>query len=317
MALENEFHSGQTIFQEIDSTNLPTNSVQFQDMVCEALIKFENGSQLVEKESIFSKNEELDDIGTEFIKYITIPYYIGELHLKVVDSDRVDQLTTAVRYFNQFLATCKKLKLVRKEDLKSLYRDAPTDPTSRRAELITRVKREKANKARLEAIVQQKAAKKSSNDNDDELERRHILLLVDGYVQKSISQLELTEVELNMLSMVSQNPPQESRGNRNSTNNHFNNPEIYTILPGGRRVELAQQVFRPGFNMATITPEEAVAAEISNGRMVKGPGGAASAKKGDSENEDEDVDNEEKLCSTRNWDDFKDDNPRGWGNTKQ
>jgi len=289
-------------------------------MVREALIKFGNASQLVEKEAIFSVNEELDDIGTEYIKYIVIPYYVGELHLKVVDSERLDHLTTALRYFNQFLVTCKRLKLVRKEDLKPLHRDAPTDPTSRRAELIARVKREKENKARLEAIIRQKAAKKSSveTDHDDELERQHVLLLVEDYVQKSISQVELTEVERKMLSMISQNPPQESRGNRNTANSQFKKPELYTILPGGRRVELAQQVFRPGFNMATITVEEAVEEDIRSGRMVKGPGGAASAKKDDNnENEDEDIDNEEKLRKARTWDTFKDDNPRGWGNTKQ
>jgi immunoglobulin-binding protein 1 len=68
--------------------------------------------------------------------------------------------------------------------------------------------------------------------------------------------------------------------------------------------------------MATITPEEALEYDIRAGKMATGPGGAASAKK-DDEDEDEGIDNEEKLQKARNWDDFKDDNPRGWGNTKR
>jgi immunoglobulin-binding protein 1 len=78
------------------------------------------------------------------------------------------------------------------------------------------------------------------------------------------------------------------------------------------RQELASQVFRPGFNMATVTPEQAADAEIKAGRMVKGGG---NAKK--DESDDEDDDDDEKVMKARAWDDFKDDNPYGSGNSKR
>jgi hypothetical protein len=110
-------------------------------MVFTATTHFDGAAQLIEQHALFSANEELDDILTESLKYVMTPFYLAELQLKVVDSERVGHLASALRYYSQFLATCKRLKLARKEDLKSLKRDAPIDPTSRRAELIGRVKR--------------------------------------------------------------------------------------------------------------------------------------------------------------------------------
>ncbi len=92
---------------------------------------------------------------------------------------------------------------------------------------------------------------------------------------------------------------------------------------------MAAQVFRPGYTMATVTPEEAVEAEIRAGRlqMPTNPP-KKTTKRGDeeddddeqkdgkkSDDEDDDVDDDAKLRKAREWDNFKDDNPRGWGNT--
>lgn len=136
-------------------------------------------------------------------------------------------------------------------------------------------------------------------------------------IQKAVLQIELTEKELQVLSFMGTQEHRDHQANPTPPNSG-KAPEIYTILPGGRRIDLAKQVFQPGYNLATITPEQAAEAEMRAGRMLKGPGGEASAKKNsDDEDEDEDIDNEAKLQKARYWDDFKDDNPRGWGNTKR
>lgn len=64
--------------------------------------------------------------------------------------------------------------------------------------------------------------------------------------------------------------------------------------------------------MATLTPEDAFEAEVQAGRMISSKN---QAKQDD--DSDDDVDDEAKLQKARAWDNFKDDNPRGWGNSKK
>jgi len=154
---------------------------------------------------------------------------------------------------------------------------------------------------------------------DEELQRSHWIEIVKHHVVKAVAEVENTEKELQMLEMVAQRPPaqqaRDSRGNAITaipTSVTSSKPIAYTILPGGRRQELASQVFQPGFNMATMTPEQAYEAEVRAGRMVKGGGNDKKA-----ESDDEDEDDEDKLRKARYWDDFKDDNPFGSGNSKR
>lgn len=92
---------------------------------------------------------------------------------------------------------------------------------------------------------------------------------------------------------------------------------MLTMHAHTHRVDLQAQVFQPGFNRATVTPEEAYEAEVKAGRMLTGGGKASEPKDDKDEDEDEDIDNEDKLRKARYWDNFKDDNPFGSGNSRR
>ena len=91
----------------------------------------------------------------------------------------------------------------------------------------------------------------------------------------------------------------------------------------GQRERYAKDVFKP-FNPATMMPDDprALAADdalssirAENRRRAAGlPADPEEEHK--SEDDDSDKETEESLRKARKWDEFKDDNPRGWGNSK-
>jgi immunoglobulin-binding protein 1 len=320
--LSQQFEAGVKGYQAIDSSPLSSSSSEYQALVAEARLAFGEVGMQLSQLSVFSPNEELDDIASDHLRYILTPYYQAELELLVVDRERLDHLNSAKRLFARFLQHCENLKLIHKEDIKSLYTDNPENPTERRATLIARTKREKEMRSKMEEL--QKQISQSTVAVDEEMHRSNWVNIINHNLVKAISQVESTEREIKMLEFVAQRPPEQiprdSRGNplpSSSSNNNnsgsTNKPFAYTILPGGRRQELASQVFRPGYNMATVTPEQAYEAEVKAGRMLKG--GANDKKK--EESDDEDEDNDEKVWKARAWDDWKDDHPFGSGNSKR
>lgn len=83
------------------------------------------------------------------------------------------------------------------------------------------------------------------------------------------------------------------------------------------RVCCALQVLRPGHILPTMTVEQQGDIEIAQMREREAAQKEADAAKAvaaaEARSDDED---EAALAKQRAWDDFSDDNPRGWGNSK-
>lgn len=78
-----------------------------------------------------------------------------------------------------------------------------------------------------------------------------------------------------------------------------------------QRAEMMRGVFRPGHSLPTMTVEEYLQQEMERGNFLSG--GTEEPKKKEIDDNDEEALNAETI-KARNWDDFKDDNPKGWGN---
>jgi immunoglobulin-binding protein 1 len=76
-----------------------------------------------------------------------------------------------------------------------------------------------------------------------------------------------------------------------------------------KRDELKSQVFRPGHNLPTMSIEEYLDREMERGNFLSGGTDPKEKIPGD---DDESVD--AATYKARQWDAFRDDNPRGWGN---
>jgi immunoglobulin-binding protein 1 len=86
---------------------------------------------------------------------------------------------------------------------------------------------------------------------------------------------------------------------------------------GRDRQALHRQVLRPGHILPTLTVEQQGDVEVAQARArdraAKEAAAAKAAAAADARSDDED---EAALAKQRAWDDWADDNPRGWGNSK-
>lgn len=78
-----------------------------------------------------------------------------------------------------------------------------------------------------------------------------------------------------------------------------------------KRTEMMNGVFRPGHSLPTMTIDEYLQQEVERGNVLSG--GTEEPKKKEIDDNDEEALNAETI-KARNWDDFKDDNPKGSGN---
>ncbi|EGG15513.1 hypothetical protein DFA_10355 [Cavenderia fasciculata] len=330
LSLYQLFTFGQKTWNELQNSVVSSSDEDYQQQVKRAIQYFMMASFQFDKQAMISKNEELDDIRTDILKYLLIPYYLGDLYVALVDKEnRLRNLKNAKNKIISFINRCEMIGLVHKDDMEIISRDGKPNPANRRNELISRGKRDKEVREQLSHVLKKRmemikklggsnedGALQEENDcGDEEVERSFSLLLLREAISKSISMFEMFDLEVTMLQEVAAlkekhggvlpaTPPPKSSGIGN-----------FQILPDGRRVML-DKVFRPSHILPTMTPEEAVEIEMRNGGMVKGKGGKESEKKSDDEEEvDGKEEDHEKLKKKRDWDDWKDDNPKGAGNT--
>ncbi|CAK9441119.1 uncharacterized protein LODBEIA_P49880 [Lodderomyces beijingensis] len=89
----------------------------------------------------------------------------------------------------------------------------------------------------------------------------------------------------------------------------------FTITGGNKREALKSRVFGTGQVLPSMSVDEYLEYELANGKMMKEePKIKKSALSDDDEDEDDSGDDEAQL-EKRKWDDWKDDNPKGSGNT--
>jgi immunoglobulin-binding protein 1 len=128
----------------------------------------------------------------------------------------------------------------------------------------------------------------SIGDNDKEdINRKHILTLIDLFIQKSIEQLMSIQQELELLDKMRK--VQEQSG-PSSLVGMVNNNRVETISkdPGplltkdgkplrnfvlvNQREAIREQVFRPGWRLPTMTINEYLEQEAARGNIISGGG---------------------------------------------
>ncbi|CAO3587415.1 unnamed protein product [Absidia cylindrospora] len=179
---------------------------------------------------------------------------------------------------------------------------------------------------------------------DQELEREWVLALIDLELSRAIEQLHGIDQELVMVNeMEKMRQMASSSSSSGSTFNDRRAPttrqqdnESHTLdannrrppIRGGplltkegrplqpfiitnKRQQLKDQVFQPGHNLPTMTIDEYLQQEMDMGNIIKG-GGEEPEKKEIEDNDYEALD--AATMKQRDWDEFVEANPRGWGN---
>ena len=315
----------------------------------------------VDKEKIFSDNEEFSDIKTEDLKYVLISYYQSELVQKV-QTNRKNMLTVSLKFYTDFYKLVKSYNYLSKDQIKyyeSLTRkdeddeekkDKKPDFAQMSMERQRKIEMYKYKKALSEKI------KKIEKEEDFDDSREYWIDYLNLCIVKMYENIKMVNLEIDSLAymekMKKQDVPKEPPKNQKpkekmevlkikspedllnidpnnklaqnlnfvTTSTNENCVECFNSINGLQTVDqqivaqlpenIRKNVFRNA-NPTEMTMEEF--AQMQMKHMHE-----AHEKQQEHKKEDEDSDNEEvsdkKTYKARDWDDWKDDHPKGSGN---
>lgn len=222
-----------------------------------------------------------------------------------------------------------------------------TDAAARRGTKIARFKAEKELKSRIEVIrIRHEARSVTAHDsqymqrlstdidNDLEVLRELQLENITLCIHKTFDTLESIAQELRLVELAppvfAGEPPADQYGRPDTYSERLDGPLTQRAGRGGpildpsgkplqpftlldKRTQLQQGVFRPDHNLPTMTIDEYLAEERRRGGIIEG-GGPQSGVREEVDEDDMDKADEETM-KARAWDDFKEANPKGSGNT--
>ncbi|CAL9157485.1 PP2A regulatory subunit TAP46-like [Musa acuminata AAA Group] len=182
--------------------------------------------EMISKLGLFSSNETKDDVSTANLKYLLVPFYIGELTEKVAEDDRLKVLKISRDHLKEFISICEALELIPEEELERSSQRGANTPANQRAKKIARFKRQRAAEAKLQEIKEKKerrwrslrAAALSSPvevgeedvlDDDGEEEREAWLTTISLSICKAFDLLEMLKKEEEMLAAVKERQSKE------------------------------------------------------------------------------------------------------------
>ncbi|KAI9797135.1 MAG: hypothetical protein M1833_005650 [Piccolia ochrophora] len=334
--------------KRLDSA-LETSSPAYQQDLETAIATLEDCRKLAAEVSIFSDNEDIDDVSSADLPYFLIEYHLADLLLRNNVRDRAEVLRGDRACYERFLNRAQSYGLLSSGDRKlyERYTQAPdsfstaaaTDPASRRDAKIARFRDEKSLNQKLEYLQQNSQALR----NDDAALRDLHLTNLQLSIARALSSLDSIARELDILSNVPEpsvdghsTASQDDRRMNGSSQNEYSDrldrpiSELMSSRMGGpilnkdgrplqpftlldSRDRLRQGVFRPGHSLPTMTIDEYLEEERRRGGIIEG-GGEESGRQPEPDEDNLDTADQDTL-KAREWDEFVESNPKGSGNT--
>uniref|UniRef100_J3NB96 PP2A regulatory subunit TAP46 n=1 Tax=Oryza brachyantha TaxID=4533 RepID=J3NB96_ORYBR len=175
--------------------------------------------EMVSKLGLFSSNETKDDVSTANLKYLLVPYYLGEMTEKVVQEDRIPVLKASQDHLKEFISICEALELIPEDELELSRQKQPDTMANRRAQKVARFKRQKAAETMLLEIKERKerrgrslraaalsapieVGEEDAFEDDGEEEREAWLATISLALCKSFDLLDMLKKEEEMLLAV-------------------------------------------------------------------------------------------------------------------
>uniref|UniRef100_T1PAA3 TAP42-like family n=1 Tax=Musca domestica TaxID=7370 RepID=T1PAA3_MUSDO len=188
-------------YEFLDETTIDTNSSEYQNKVKDGIKNFELATTIVSQVNMFSANEFIDEVPTESLQYLLLPFFLGKLTLKCHKEERLDVLRKAEVYFKDFLQRCQNYELCdgpkKNTDEESSQTSGCIDTTQQliasavaRNNKIAQFRRKKE----LEEQIKKMRVAVRSESVDDEIKRNFFL----NFLQKNIIEAneELQDIKL-------------------------------------------------------------------------------------------------------------------------
>ncbi|KAM9538500.1 immunoglobulin-binding protein 1 isoform 2-T2 [Guaruba guarouba] len=320
---------GWQLWEELETGTAPSSgSPAVQDKVRQGMDVLSRANSMVAELDLFSENEDLEEIASADLKYLLLPALLGAMTLKQVDlSKRLEHLESARAHFWSFLKLCKSYGLgsfhlppaaspPAEEGAESPPRRSPAAvqdklvamAASRQAK-IERYKQKKELENRLASMKNSV----DSGQSDEEQIREFYILQTQKWINTSLEEIESVDQEIVLLR--SRGTAKQSSAPPHATSRQVRPPMKPFILT---RDAVQNKVFGAGYpSLPVMTVDDWYDQRRRQG-VVSGqstpPGLTDEELQKQQQEKKEEEDDEEALQKARNWDDWKDTHPRGYGN---
>ncbi|KAM6354381.1 immunoglobulin-binding protein 1 isoform 2-T2 [Alca torda] len=323
--------AGRRLWEEVETGAEPsTGAPAVQDKVRQGLDALRQAAAMVAQLDLFSENEELEEIASADLKYLLLPALLGALTLKQVDlSKRLEHLESARAHFWRFLKLCRSYGLGSfhlppasppgEEDAGS---QSPGGPAGSQPNLVAmassrqaKIERYKQKKELENRLASMKTSVESGQADEDQI-REFYILQTRKWINTSLEEIESIDQE--MVILRSRGTAKQSSAPPHSTSRQVRTPMKPFILT---RDAAQAKVFGAGYpGLPTMTVDDWYEQRRRQG-VVSGqsapqraPGITDEELQKQQQEKKEEEDDEEALQKARNWDDWKDTHPRGYGN---
>ncbi|PIA19122.1 TAP42-like protein [Coemansia reversa NRRL 1564] len=220
-------------------------------------------------------------------------------------------------------------------------RTAQKNPGQNRMQKIERFKQLRAMQQEISELETRLAGDSDDGEVEDmeEVEREYAVKLLVLKIHQVTDDMEMLEKEIEMAKQMemmrradsdSRRPDGDSESKKDSNEwrldsrsyqsdprdarpmfNNKGQPTRPFVLTNERQ-RIKDGVFRPGWALPTMTVDEYLQQEQERGNIISGGGKDPEPKAEIDDNDHDALDAE--VIKQREWDDFRDDNPKGWGN---
>ncbi|NWY14239.1 IGBP1 protein, partial [Aphelocoma coerulescens] len=328
---------GQRLWDELEASTEPSSGAPaVQEKVRQGLDALQRAAAMVAQLELFSENEELEEIASADLKFMLLPALLGALTLKQVDlSRRREHLEAAREHFLRFLRLCRnyglgsfQLSPGTSSEEGAGSPSAPRDPAQPNLVAMAMSRTAKIERYKQKKELENKLASMSSSVEsgtaDEDQIREFYILQIQKWISTSLEETESIEQELVILRSrdAARQAPAGFRGP--------SRPARAPVKPFILTRDAAQaRVFGAGYPAVpsmTVNDwyeqrqRQGVVSQQGFGEPGSPPCPSTPAGASDEELQkqqqetQEEEDDEEALRKARDWDDWKDTHPRGYGN---
>ncbi|XP_048338721.1 immunoglobulin-binding protein 1 [Sphaerodactylus townsendi] len=316
------------LLEEVEADAGPSSgAAAVQSKVQRGIALLERAADGVAQLDLFSRQEELEEVASADLRFMLVPALLGALVLRQVGGPdparRLEHLGRARACFGDFLRLCRDYRLAAArppdrppDDPSGAPEDRAAGPAhetpllamaaSRHAK-IERYKQKKEMENRLASL---KAVLDSGRAEEEQI-REFYLLQITKWVNVSLDEIESIDQEIAILSR--RDALRQGSATRPS---HPPRPPMKSFIL--TRDAAQAKVFGAGYpSLATMTVDDWYERHQKQGALPdQGISQAATAGTEEQQKEKEEEEEKDSVWKAREWDDWKDMHPRGYGNRK-
>uniref|UniRef100_T1JKL7 Immunoglobulin-binding protein 1 n=1 Tax=Strigamia maritima TaxID=126957 RepID=T1JKL7_STRMM len=324
------FKDGWKKYKQLENSNESSSTKDFQSKAKEVVDLFENATRMVTELSLFSLNEDFDEVTTTNIKYLSLPYLLGNSSEKLSTQNRIEILNIVETYYKNFLSLCKSYNVMEFElpdkKLEEKFSEAQPSVEEMTRSREIKIRRYKERKEQ-EALLTIMEVRVTTDPNvDEEFERKYYVILLKNFISKALDELDSIHMEKSMLSRMTE---LDDTIAKDKSSSKFKSKPIKPVII--TRNALQKQIYGLGYpSIPIMTVDEFYEERLKNpdtSNMDTSQSLLTKAMEGINRVEEREADNIQaeiaaenddmvELQRTRQYDDWKDDHRRGFGNRK-